>query len=451
MHDIPSEHFPLPFAQQQTYSRRLLYAEDGTDLDRSHMRIVVNAVGRPLTRSTCTRELVQALRDVIIGHRQAREQAELLHRDVSVGNIFIIDEPNETGFSGFLHDYDYSSIEREDDDERYETRTPSTPVQTAEDKQQSSHKERTGNYYFKAFEILMSCKPGQLMHLVHHDLESFYWVLIWVVLRHTNHDHRRGQQACMVLFGYTDPDFSSAMKRDWAINQTESPLGVRGNAPLTQLLRDLAQMVFDNIPHPRYPTVHLTYERMLQAFDAALAMDSWPENDFVRCELPDFRTVSETGKQPTESGCLSGARPELHKSRAIAISATSLHRLKGARPAHLTLDVSAGPEPTAPAPGASTSASSRPLLSSSKRPRLLEADQLPNRGSSSYKRFKASGNMGPPALPAIRSSLAGARNGAKAPTSRRSQEHSSVLPTGTRSSERIRAAAEKKAASGSGS
>ncbi|KAI0373623.1 hypothetical protein BV20DRAFT_962839 [Pilatotrama ljubarskyi] len=450
--DLPSEDFPLPYPQQQTYSWRLLYAEDGAHLERSHMRIVVDDVGRPLTQFTCTRELVQAVRDAIFGHRQARERAQVLHRDVSVGNILIVDEPKDKGFGGFLHDYDYSSIELEDEDEAYETGRPSTPLQTAEDEHTSSRKERTGTYYFMAFEILRGCKLGPVMHLIRHDLESFYWVLIWVVLRHTRHDHPQGQLACTEVFGYTKDAFSSAMKRDWATEQIESPLSVPGNAPLTQLLRDLARMVCQNIPHPLHTPVHLTYDRMLQAFDAALAMENWPEKDFVRCELLDFRTVSQVWKQPTESGCPSGARPESRESRAIAISGGSIQRLQGgarSAPPDLDLDGVAVQASTAPVAGASTTATSCQLRSSSKRPRLPEAVQLHNRGSSSNKRLKASGDMGPPAIPVVRSHPARILGGGRILASRRSRERGSVPPT--RSSERIRAAAERKTTSGSGS
>ncbi len=35
----------------------------------------------------------------------------ILHRDISVGNILIIDDPEEQAqFCGFIHDFDYSSM-----------------------------------------------------------------------------------------------------------------------------------------------------------------------------------------------------------------------------------------------------------------------------------------------------------------------------------------------------
>ncbi|TBU46964.1 hypothetical protein BD309DRAFT_831662, partial [Dichomitus squalens] len=53
-----------------------------------------------------TRELVEAVRDAIEGHREAWEVG-VLHRDVSTGNILISERPEER-LRGFLHDFDYS-------------------------------------------------------------------------------------------------------------------------------------------------------------------------------------------------------------------------------------------------------------------------------------------------------------------------------------------------------
>ncbi|KAI0363870.1 hypothetical protein BV20DRAFT_83565 [Pilatotrama ljubarskyi] len=444
---IPSEDFPLPYPQQQTYSWRLLYSDDYAYLERSHMRIVVDDVGRPLTQFHCARELVQAIRDAIVGHRQAREKAQVLHRDVSIGNILIVDEVNEKGFCGFLHDYDYSSIES-DEDEGYASSSSASPLQTAENAN-SSHKERTGTYYFMAFEILRGVTSGPTVHHIHHDLESFYWVLLWVVLRHTKHDHPKGQHACTQVFKFGDDSESSAMKRDWIVDQARAPLGIADNEPLSTLLADLSDIVGDNFPQWKREPLYLTYDRMLEKFDTALAKESWPENDFVRCELLDPRTVSQVGRQPTGSTCLSGARPESSGSRALAIAGPSIHSSGGFRsaPGGLVRETSTARASAIPAEArALTSTGSG--RSSSKRPRLPDFVRLPNTGSGSTKRFKSSGDMGPPALPAIRSRPGRARSSGQVFASRPSRERELVLPT--RSSERIRAAAEKRATSRSG-
>ncbi|KAH9915722.1 uncharacterized protein B0H18DRAFT_89201 [Fomitopsis serialis] len=73
--------------------------------ERSHVRLVLGTVGIPLSRFNSTKELVEALRDAIIGHRAAYE-AGIMHRDVSEGNVMISRNPNDT-FKGYIQDFDY--------------------------------------------------------------------------------------------------------------------------------------------------------------------------------------------------------------------------------------------------------------------------------------------------------------------------------------------------------
>lgn len=63
---LPPHAYPLPHTQHQTYSWRLL-GEDHWHRERSHMRIVLEEVGRPLTEFVTTRELALAVRDAIAG------------------------------------------------------------------------------------------------------------------------------------------------------------------------------------------------------------------------------------------------------------------------------------------------------------------------------------------------------------------------------------------------
>ena len=63
--DAP-EHRPL----QQTFTWRQTYTDPESPQwhrERSHMRLVVNEVGRPITQFLTTRELIMAVRDAIIG------------------------------------------------------------------------------------------------------------------------------------------------------------------------------------------------------------------------------------------------------------------------------------------------------------------------------------------------------------------------------------------------
>ena len=57
----------LPYPIYQTHSWRLLFGDKHTARERSLVRFVVNAIGRPLKRFRSTRELVEAVRDAIEG------------------------------------------------------------------------------------------------------------------------------------------------------------------------------------------------------------------------------------------------------------------------------------------------------------------------------------------------------------------------------------------------
>ena len=87
-----------------------------------HYRLVLKEVGRRLTDFICTRDLVNAVRDAIIGTSvlavwrfrltmpvalwEAFELAKILHRDISVGNIVIILNGNGKFMKALLIDWD---------------------------------------------------------------------------------------------------------------------------------------------------------------------------------------------------------------------------------------------------------------------------------------------------------------------------------------------------------
>ncbi|KAJ3001105.1 hypothetical protein NUW54_g6644 [Trametes sanguinea] len=266
-------------------------------LERSHMRIVINEIGRPLTEFKSTRELVTALRDAVIGHQQAWLRAGILHRDVSVGNILIVDEPGEEAPSicGFLHDFDYSSM------------TPLTPLTDktsgaacaagepssakgpknseaieGDPTDNNGRKERTGTYYFMAYGLLLTDLKRGVIHEAHHDLESIYWILIWVVLRHTDCSagKRTPSQLSKGLFVYGDDMASYRAKRSFVEEVAMGSLTVHGNEPLTDLISAFSDLV--NQQHSATVafmkgkkasgdgSVQLTYEAVLELLDGAL-------------------------------------------------------------------------------------------------------------------------------------------------------------------------------------
>ncbi|KAH9930133.1 uncharacterized protein B0H18DRAFT_995345 [Fomitopsis serialis] len=260
--------------------------------ERSHMRLIMK---------TTTRELIRAFRDAIIGHRQAY-LAGVIHRDVSEGNVMLCDTWI-IFFAGFLLDFDYSfdwkaalrhagmpvneanwkMFVKQYNESLAQPGRPGPPEQkipvlgphntNASPHAQAAReqwearmkmKERTGTLYFMAIEILETFRA----HDVRHDLESFFWLLLWIVLRYT--DNTDCYTAYLTLFDAQTGRKSAAGKRQFLTTPTE--FEVKDNEPLTTLIHDFKT-------YARQPTVPLTYESVLAVFDKALANPSWPKND----------------------------------------------------------------------------------------------------------------------------------------------------------------------------
>ncbi|OCH84837.1 hypothetical protein OBBRIDRAFT_689425, partial [Obba rivulosa] len=240
----------------------------------SHMRFAMKCIGKTIYSFNSTKELVQAIHDAIKGHQLAL-QARILHRDVSMGNVLIVDESQKKKYGGLLTDFDYSFM------------FPAT-AGAAQGKNRTSPsslycrflKTVQGTPYFIAIEILRKARGVQ--HGAHHDLESFYWVLVWSILRHTDHTHPDKNRAYGQLFFRGTDSACVAIKREWIqINAYE--LTIRGNAPLTELLHEWTARCDDqNVPE-RYQSVkervHLTHDMVLGILKKALQQKGWPEGD----------------------------------------------------------------------------------------------------------------------------------------------------------------------------
>ncbi|KAL6300961.1 hypothetical protein BKA93DRAFT_700621, partial [Sparassis latifolia] len=217
-----------------------------------HMRLIMETLGIPLSNFSRTKRMVEALCDAIKGHQQTYSTG-VLHRDVSEGNVYMIEDKP---YKGFIGDFDYSSfmpgVHGGHDD-------PTRP----DANQNDFLKERTGTYAFMSIELL---EEKSVIRGAHHDLESFYWLLIKLVLRHTVHGDPEGTQQC------------SMIKTQYVPPRSEHP-HCSGNSPLTWLLRELTMLCYRGQSTLEGPGMLLTYEAMLEKFETALKMDSWPDTD----------------------------------------------------------------------------------------------------------------------------------------------------------------------------
>ncbi|KAI1271448.1 hypothetical protein F5Y07DRAFT_382953 [Xylaria sp. FL0933] len=134
--------------------------------NRIHRRIILCDYGKPIYKASSPVALLKALVGCIEGHESLYKKAGILHRDVSINNLIINeDDENPSQFS-FLIDLDLAI--------RVDRRKP------------SGAKEKTGTRAFMSIGVLLGNT-----HSFMHDLESFYWVLLWICIHYDKEGKHR--------------------------------------------------------------------------------------------------------------------------------------------------------------------------------------------------------------------------------------------------------------------
>ncbi|KAF5139517.1 hypothetical protein E5D57_003313 [Metarhizium anisopliae] len=119
--------------------------------------LAISPAGRSISQFKSVAELLEGLRDAIKVHRSLFMDGKILHRDISENNIILTDPGKADGFKGMLIDLDLAKEEG------------TNP---------SGARHRTGTMEFMAIEVLLG-----ISHTYRHDLESFFYVLIWQCAR----------------------------------------------------------------------------------------------------------------------------------------------------------------------------------------------------------------------------------------------------------------------------
>jgi len=262
--------------------------------------------------------MVEALQDAIRGHQLAYE-AGIIHRDISEGNVFIAESAQHKGFIGDLDcSFNWkewltnSGVEATRENwEAYAhrmyilrhgqaSRTDSVDaVKTVQWRQEHMLKGKTGTRHFMAVEILEETS----VHEARHDLESFFWLLVWIVLRHTVHDRPGGKLGPTGFFYPVYEDQCPDQKRGWLGRW--QPITVTDNRPLSFLIQELKELCRRNSLTSQESVVPLTYEVVLAKFHEALAYEDWPEDDAAIpvpgdeiCEVISSVTAVEANLEP---------------------------------------------------------------------------------------------------------------------------------------------------------
>ncbi|EPS93132.1 hypothetical protein FOMPIDRAFT_1056241, partial [Fomitopsis schrenkii] len=130
---------------------------------------------------------------------------------------------------------------------------------------------KTGALYFCAIEILTRHAAQD----VRHDLESIFWLLLWVVLRYTRTTRYRVHDLYCSIFRAQTDDSNALSKEGFLFRMMDWE--VKNHKLLTALLSKLKDIVADqNFVRSKIP---LTYESVLALFDEALASPGWPTED----------------------------------------------------------------------------------------------------------------------------------------------------------------------------
>ncbi|GAB0135297.1 hypothetical protein EsDP_00003640 [Epichloe bromicola] len=119
--------------------------------------LVISPAGRVISQFITVKELLESERDAIKVHQSLYLEGKILHRDISSNNIIITKPEKADGFKGMLIDLDLAK---------------------EVDGGPSGARHQTGTMQFMAVEVL-----HKIDHTYRHDLESFFYVLLWMCAR----------------------------------------------------------------------------------------------------------------------------------------------------------------------------------------------------------------------------------------------------------------------------
>lgn len=155
------------------------------------------------------------------------------------------------------------------------------------------------HWHFKALEMLEDDSPS--VHSVRHDLEAFFWLLIWVILRHTRIAHWRAHTFHNSVFG-GDTDWMGAVRKLYFINHRVE-WQVEDAEPLNTLVCSLKRSVaYQNPMMGGHNPVPLTYAKILDLLSENLAAPGWPQDDCAVPLAPPSRRTRSASQCSGRSG-----------------------------------------------------------------------------------------------------------------------------------------------------
>ncbi|KAL7283894.1 hypothetical protein ACG7TL_001166 [Trametes sanguinea] len=292
----------------QTTRTRMISTLDGDIFvgERVHTRLVMKEIGRPLESFKDWRELASIVNDALKAHQMAWVHHNVLHRDLSVGNILIHDSDGKSEAVGLLSDWDLAKTKEEVLDPR------------------PSQKFRSGTWQFMSAAIQ---RWPQKPHSLSDDLESVMHILNWLVLKYMKTeaygDPSDLADYVSMIYDYAGKNTNSCSLFKYRMVSEGSSFAMLPSEykdhPFIGLLDRLRELCASQyrLLNPSLPTDEYlaacregpvtaplnTHDAMLDAFKEALDNPTWPHIPKLQDQLKAFLPSSSyvPGKRQGDS------------------------------------------------------------------------------------------------------------------------------------------------------
>ncbi|PKY05935.1 hypothetical protein P168DRAFT_250930 [Aspergillus campestris IBT 28561] len=144
---------------KRTCSTSPARSEHDPEENRVHRRIIVRDYGVPIYKAMSRVAMLSAFAECIEGYESLHRKAGFLQGDISTGNLILNKDGGKHSWPAFLIDLDLAIKEQRE--------------------QPSGARGKTGTRAFMAIGLLLGEK-----HSFMHDLESFFWVILWICIHH---------------------------------------------------------------------------------------------------------------------------------------------------------------------------------------------------------------------------------------------------------------------------